>query len=59
MPNEVTSSTHDSEVMHQIPFIEHEYILWKASRQKNRIVRFLAVTNIALLVTLAYILIKI
>lgn len=46
MPNK-TNNIHENEAMHMIPFIEHEYEMWRASKQKNRIVYALAVTNIA------------
>ena len=54
MPSKTTKS-HDGETMHMIPFIEHEYKVWKVSRLKNRIVLALCVTNIAWLILLAYI----
>lgn len=58
MPNK-TNTTHEDETMHMIPYIEYEYEKWRASRQKNRIVCALAVTNIAWLVlVLAYILLR-
>lgn len=36
-----------NETMHMIPFIEHEFKMFKASKRKNRIAVALAVTNIA------------
>lgn len=44
------TNTHDGETMHTIPFIEHEYKVWKVSRLKNRIVLALCVTNTAWLI---------
>ena len=59
MPN-TTSKTHENEAMQMIPFIEHEYKIYKVSAQKNRIVCALAVTNIAWFVgVLAYIILNI
>lgn len=46
MPNK-TNYTHENEAMHMIPYIEYEYARYRASKQKNRIVFALAVTNIA------------
>jgi hypothetical protein len=55
MPNK-TSDSHRNETMHMMPFVEHEYEMYRASRQKNRIVCALCVTNFAWLVgILAYI----
>lgn len=59
MPSNTPSNTHESETMHTIPFVEHEYILWKVSRRKNQIVGTLAVTIALLVGALAYILLKI
>jgi hypothetical protein len=54
MPNK-SRPNHGNETMHMMPFIEHEHRMYLASRQKNRIVCALCVTNIAWLVfTLAY-----
>ena len=57
MPNKTSNNNiHESEAMHMIPFIAHEYKMWRASKQKNRIVCALAVTNIAWLgLFLAYV----
>lgn len=58
MPNN-TTNTHEDEAMHMIPFIVLEYERYKASKQKNRIVCALAVTNIAWFgLFLAYILLR-
>ena len=58
MPNK-TNKDHENESMHMIPNIVYEYEKWKASRQKNRIVCALAVTNLAWFgLLLAYILLK-
>ena len=46
----MASNHHGNETMHMIPFIEHECAMYKASRQKNRIVCALCVTTIACLV---------
>ena len=46
MPNN-TTNTHENEAMHMVPFVELEYERYRASKQKNRIVGALAVTNIA------------
>lgn len=58
MPSKNTN-THECEAMHTIPFIEHEYKLWKVLKQKNRIVLALCVTNIAWLILLAFIIFRI
>ena len=48
MPKNMTDKNHDeNETMHMIPFIEHEYRMYKVSKRKNRIACALAVTNIA------------
>lgn len=48
MPKDLTNKHHDeTETMHMIPFIEHEYCMYKVSKRKNRIACALAVTNIA------------
>ncbi len=48
MPKNMTDKNHDeNETMHMIPFIEHEYRIYKVSKLKNRIACALAVTNIA------------
>jgi hypothetical protein len=58
MPNK-TNNIHENEAMHMIPFVELEYERYRASRQKNRIVCALAVTNIAWFgLLLAYIFIR-
>jgi hypothetical protein len=58
MPNK-TTNTHENEAMHMVPFVELEYERYRASKQKNRIVCALAVTNIAWLVLfLAYVFIR-
>lgn len=59
MPNNTTSTTHESETMHTIPYIEHEYILYKVLKRKNQIVGTLAVTIALLVGAMAYILLKI
>jgi hypothetical protein len=46
MPNN-TNNIHENEAMHMIPYVEFEYERYRASKQKNRIVYALAVTNIA------------
>lgn len=60
MPNTTnTNNIHENETMHKIPFIDHEYEVYKVSRQKNRIVFALAVTNIALFgLFLAYVIFR-
>ena len=58
MPNKTTNN-HENEAMHMVPFVELEYERYRASKQKNRIVCALAVTNIAWLVLfLAYVFIR-
>lgn len=49
MPNKTTSNNniHEDETMSMIPFIAHEYEMWKARKRRNRIVYALAVTNLA------------
>jgi hypothetical protein len=59
MPKDTPSNTHDSEYLHSIPYIEHQYELYKVVKQKNRIVCTLAVTSALLVGVLAYILLKI
>lgn len=51
MPNKTdkTKKSHETELMHMIPYIEHEYELYKVSKLKNRIVRALAVTTAVLI----------
>ena len=57
MPNN-TNNIHENEAMHMVPFVELEFERYKASKQKNRIVYALAVTNIAwFALCLAYIII--
>lgn len=58
MPNKTdrTKNIHENESMHMIPYIEHEYEMYKVSKRKNRIVRALAVTNAVLIgLFLAYV----
>ena len=55
MPNKANKN-HEDEAMYKIPFIEYEYMRYRASRKMNRITCALAVTNIAWFVfVLAYI----
>lgn len=55
MPNNNTNN-HEDEEMYKIPFIEYEYMKYRASRKVNRIACALAVTNLAWFVfVLAYI----
>lgn len=48
---------HDKE-LYRIPFIEHEYKMFGASRRNARLVMALVLTNIAWFVVVAYILSK-
>jgi hypothetical protein len=47
-----------SEEMYRIPFIEHEYRMFKVSRKNARLVKALVLTNIAWFVVVTYILSK-
>lgn len=50
--------THKSEFVYKIPFVEHEYLMYRVSRIKSRIVMALMLTNAVWLVILACILSK-
>lgn len=59
MPNNNTNN-HEDETMYKIPFVEYEYMRYRASRKMNRITCALAVTNLAWFVfVLAYIIGKV
>ena len=59
MPHNHTTE-HEYETLAVIPFVSHEYKIYKVERQKNRIAGALAVTNLAWVVlAVVYILIKI
>ena len=45
-----------SDELYQIPFIEHEYKVFRASRRNARLVMALVLTNIAWFVVVTYIL---
>ncbi len=60
MPNNKTNINHEDETMYKIPFVEYEYMRYRASRKMNRITCALAVTNLAWFVfVLAYIIRKV
>lgn len=60
MPNNKTNINHEDETMYKIPFVEYEYMRYRASRKMNRIACALAVTNLAWFVfVLAYIIGKV
>jgi hypothetical protein len=50
------NNTHNVEDLYKMPFVEHEYTMYKASRIRNRIVMALAITNAFWLVVTAFIL---
>jgi hypothetical protein len=50
------NDTHNSEYIYKMPFVEHEYMMYKASRIRRRIVMALAITNAFWLVVTAFIL---
>ena len=59
MPRNHTTE-HEYEALAVIPFVSHEYKVYKVERQKNRIACALAVTNLAWVVlAVVYILTKI
>ena len=59
MPHNNTTE-HEYEALAVIPFVSHEYKVYKVERQKNRIACALAVTNLAWVVlAVVYILKKI
>ena len=58
MPNNEINN-HEDETLYKIPFVEHEYAKYRASRRLNRITCALAVTNLAWFIcVLVYILRK-
>lgn len=53
-----SNKTHKSEFVYKIPFVEHEYLMYRVSKIKSRIVMALMLTNAVWLVILACILSK-
>ena len=45
MPIEKTPASHNSEYIYKIPFIEHEFKMYRVSRIQRRIVMALIITN--------------
>jgi biotin synthase-like enzyme len=58
MPSQKSSATHKNEYIYKIPFVEHEMILYKASKIRRRIVMALIFTNAIWLVITAFIMSK-
>ena len=57
MPDKL-NETHKSEFVYKIPFVEHEYLMYRVSKIKSRIVMALMLTNAVWLVIVACILLK-
>ena len=55
MPDKQNDTT-TVEDIYKMPFVEHEFIMYKASKIRNRIVMALAITNAFWLVVAAFIL---
>ena len=55
MSHKKTNRTHNGEQLYKIPFVEHEYSLYRESKIRNRIVKALIITNAAWLFAVAFI----
>lgn len=52
---EKPNGTHNSEYIYEIPFAEHEYAMYRASKIRGRIVAALIITNAVWLIVMAFI----
>jgi hypothetical protein len=52
------SNNAETETIYEIPFVEHEYTLYKESRKRNRIMAALIITNAIWLCLTALIVVK-
>jgi hypothetical protein len=55
MSHKTPNHTHNSEDIYKIPFVEHEYAMYRESKIRSRIVKALIVTNTIWLLFVAFI----
>ena len=58
MPSEDTTALQNNEDLYKVPFVEHEFSMFKAHRTRSRIVKALIITNVVWFAIVAFIMSK-